>query len=97
MHNRDTQGPNRSSRERPLTFHEEKLERDIAVVISRMLIEGKEFIGHDGRKYTIILVDEREAGLESFIDVIVKLEGGHQIAAKYVILLQQISRRTTLS
>lgn len=89
MSNKDPQRPNRSSRE---AFDEKRLAKDVASVLSQFFVEGEEFIGHDGRQYVIICVSEQEAESESFIDVMVKLDGRHELAAKYAILLQQISR-----
>jgi len=92
MRDRNTPEPNRSPYERREAFDEKKLERDVAFVISRLFIDGEEFIGHDGRQYAIVAVNEEEAESESFINVMVKLDDGYEVSAKYVILLQQISR-----
>lgn len=92
MRDRNTPEPNRSPCERREAFDEKKLERDVAFAISRLFIDGEEFIGHDGRQYAIVAVNEEEAESESFINVMVKLDDGYEVSAKYVILLQQISR-----
>lgn len=60
--------------------------------ISHLFADGEEFSGHDGRQYAIVSVNEEEMESESFIDVVVKLDEGDQVAAKYAITLQQISR-----
>jgi hypothetical protein len=92
MRDRNTPEPKRSSSERRESFDEKKLERDVAFVISRLFVDGEEFIGHDGRQYAIVAVNEEEAESESFINVMVKLDNGYEVSVKYVILLQQISR-----
>lgn len=91
MRDRNTPEPNRSSSERREAFDEKRLERDVAFVISHLFVDGEEFIGHDGRQYVIVAVNEEEAESESFINVMVKVDNGNDVAAKYVILLQQIS------
>lgn len=92
MRDRNTPELKRSSSERRAAYDEKKLERDVASAISRLFIGGEEFIGHDGRQYAIVAVNEEEAESESFINVVVKLDHEYEVLAKYVILLQQISR-----
>jgi hypothetical protein len=92
MRNRDTRGFHHSSTEGTTAFDEEDLERDVLSELSGLLANGREFTGHDGRRYMIRGSAEEESESESFIDVVVKFDQGSAIAARYAILLQRISR-----
>ena len=74
-----------------MALDEKKLGRDVSSVISRLFADGEEFPGHDGRQYAIIGINAEETESESFIDVVVKLDDGPRVVAKYAIILQQIS------
>jgi hypothetical protein len=76
-----------------MAFDEEKLGSDVLSMISHLFADGEEFPGHDGRQYSIIgSNNEEESASESFIDVVVRLDEGHEVVAKYAIVLQQVSR-----
>jgi hypothetical protein len=74
-----------------VAFDEKKLGKDVLSVGAR-LFDGERFVGHDGRQYAIISINEEEPDSESFIDVVVRNDEGDQVVAKYAIILQQISR-----
>jgi hypothetical protein len=92
MRNRDMRGFHHSTTEGTTAFDEKSLERDILSEISGLLADGKEFTGHDGRRYLIRGGADEESESESFIDVVVKFDQGSVIAARYAIMLQRISR-----
>ena len=92
MHNRDTGSSRHSSTEGTAVFDERKLGRDVLSEISHLLADGKEFTGHDGRQYVIKSATKEESESESFIDVVLKFDEGNLVAAKFAIMLQQISR-----
>ncbi len=91
MHNRETRDCRHSSTECAMAFDEKKLGRDVLSVVSRLFADGEEFSGHDGRQYVIVGINKAESESESFIDVVVRLDAGHEVVAKYAIVLQQIS------
>jgi hypothetical protein len=92
MRNRDTGGFHHLSTARRLAFDEKELGREVLSVISRLFADGEEFTGHDGRQYKIVGITNEESESESFIDVVVRLDEGQEMVAKYAIVLQQISR-----
>jgi hypothetical protein len=92
MRNRDSESFRHSARGCPAALDEKKLGRDVLSAISRRFADGEEFPGHDGRQYAIIGINAEETESESFIDVVVKLDEGRQVVAKYAIILQQLSR-----
>jgi hypothetical protein len=92
MRNRDTESFHHSARRCPAALDGKKLGRDVLSAISRLFADGEEFPGHDGRQYAIIGINAEETESESFIDIVVKLDEGRQVVAKYAIVLQQISR-----
>jgi hypothetical protein len=71
-------------------FDENKLGRDVLFAISRVFGHGEQFVGHDGRQYVIIAKNEQSES-ESFVDVLVKLDGEQKVVAKYAIVPQRIS------
>jgi len=91
MRSRNTHAANHSPCERRVALDKRKLVRDVISIISRFLIERKEFIGRDGQQYSIMGVHQEETESEGFIKIIVKLDAGHEVAAKYAIILQEIS------
>ncbi len=92
MHNRETGGSHHWSTECATAFDEKKLGRDVLSVVSRLFANGEAFFGHDGRQYVIVGINKGQSESESFIDVVVRLDAGHEVVAKYAIVLQQISR-----
>jgi hypothetical protein len=60
--------------------------------ISRLLVGGEEFIGHDDRQYVMVGINQEEAESEIFVSVMVKLNDRLEVVAKYAIVLQQITR-----
>lgn len=91
MPSRDTKESDLSPARCPIAF-DEKLGKDVLSTISRLFADGKQFLGHDGRQYVIIGFNKEESGSETFIDVVVRSGEGHELVAKYAIVLQQISR-----
>jgi len=92
MHNREAGGSYHSSTECPVAFDEKKFGRDVLSAVSRLFAHGEEFSGHDGRQYVIVGINKEESESESFIDVVVRLDAGHEVVAKYAMVLQKISR-----
>ena len=92
MRNRDTESFHHSARRCPAALDAKKLGRDVLSAISSLFADGEEFPGYDGRQYAIIGFNPEETESESFIDVVVKLDDGPRVVAKYAIILQQISR-----
>jgi hypothetical protein len=72
-----------------VVFDRKQLAKDIMATISR-LADGKQFLGHDGRKYWIV---NRNGKPESkgFMDVVVKGNGADTTVASYCIVLMRIS------
>ena len=91
MRNREVRGFHQSSTGRHAAFDEKKIESDVLSAISRLLADGKEFAGHDGRRYAILSVNKEESESESFIDVVARFDEGNVVVAKYAIVLQPIS------
>ena len=91
-HNRDTESFHHLAPRYPAALDEKKLGKDVLSAITRLFADGEEFSGHDGRQYTIIGINAEETESESFVDVVVKLDQGRRVVAKYAIILQQISR-----
>jgi hypothetical protein len=76
----------RSSEVSPVTFDKRRLNKDIVEAISR-LTDGKEFLGHDGRKYRLVYSGRKPVS-EGFFDLVVK-DGGR--VASYAVVLIGIS------
>ena len=72
-----------------MVFDRKQLAKDIMATISR-LTDGKQFLGHDGRKYWIVSRDG-ELESKSFMDVVVRGNGADTTVASYGIVLIGIS------
>ena len=64
-----------------MVFDRKQLAKDIMATISR-LTDGKEFLGHDGRKYWIVSREGKPAS-KSFMDVVVRNNGADTTVASY--------------
>jgi hypothetical protein len=92
MHSEDTRDVRQPSTTCPLNFNETKLKKDVLSAVFDLFARGEEFTGHDQRQYVIVGVKNQESDAEIFIVVRVKIDEGHRVAAKYAVMLQQISR-----
>jgi hypothetical protein len=72
-----------------VVFDRKQLAKDIMATISQ-LTGGKEFLGHDGRKYWIV---GRDGNPESkgLMDVVVRGNGADTTVASYGVVLIRIS------
>jgi hypothetical protein len=64
-----------------VVFDRKQLAKDIMATISRVT-DGKEFLGHDGRKYWIVSREGKPAS-KSFMDVVVRNNGADTTVASY--------------
>ena len=64
-----------------MVFDRKQLAKDIMATISGV-IDGKEFLGHDGRKYWIVSREGKPAS-KSFMDVVVSNNGADTTVASY--------------
>jgi hypothetical protein len=72
-----------------VVFDRKQLAKDIMATISR-LTDGKQFLGHDGRKYWIVSRDGKPES-KSFMDVVVRGSGADTTVASYGVVLIRIS------
>jgi hypothetical protein len=72
-----------------VVFDRKQLAKDITATISR-LTDGKEFLGHEGRKYRIVSRNV-EPESKGFMDVVVKGNGADTTVASYGVVLIRIS------
>jgi hypothetical protein len=72
-----------------VVFDRKQLAKDIMATISR-LTDGKEFLGHDGRKYWIVSRN-RKPESKSFMDVVVRGNGADTTVASYGVVLIRIA------
>jgi hypothetical protein len=72
-----------------VVLDKKQLAKDIMATISR-LTDGKEFLGHDGRKYWIVSRNGKPES-KGFIDVVVKGNGADTTVASYGVVLIRIS------
>jgi hypothetical protein len=72
-----------------VVFDRKQLAKDIMAIISR-LTDGKQFLGHDGRKYWILSRDGKPES-KSFMDVVVRGNGADTTVASYGVVLIRIS------
>jgi hypothetical protein len=74
-----------------VVFDRKRLAKDIMACISR-LTDGKQFLGHDGRKYWIVSRDGKPES-KSFMNVVVKDNGTDTTVASYGVVLIRISQQ----
>jgi hypothetical protein len=74
-----------------VVFDRKRLAKDIMACISR-LTDGKQFLGHDGRKYWIVSRDGKPES-KSFMNVVVKGNGADTTVASYGVVLIRISQQ----
>ena len=72
-----------------MVFDKKQLVKDIMATISR-LTDGKEFLGHDGRKYWIVSRNGKPES-EGFMDVVVRGSGVDTTVVSYAVILIRIS------
>jgi hypothetical protein len=72
-----------------VVFDRKQLANDIMATISR-LTDGKEFLGHDGRKYWIVSRDGKPES-KGLMDVVVRGNGADTTVASYGVVLIRIS------
>jgi hypothetical protein len=72
-----------------VVFDRKQLAKDIRATISRVT-DGKEFLGHDGRKYWIVSRNGKPES-KSFMDVVLKGDGADTTVASYGVVLIRIS------
>jgi hypothetical protein len=72
-----------------VVFDRKQLAKDIMATISQ-LTDGKEFLGHDGRKYWIVSRDGKPES-KGLMDVVVRGNGADTTVASYGVVLIRIS------